>query len=84
MHTLIDTACPQAKNTLQRHHRKPLILKNARGHQLARFMPPKQGWTPWDLWQVRQRMPPHWFERDVDTYLGTVHLHHFSPHAEAV
>ena len=41
MDTLIDTACPQAKNTLQRHRHKPLILKKRSRASTGAFHAPQ-------------------------------------------
>ena len=82
MHTLINLACPKANQTLRRHRNQPLILKRDATHQLARFMPPSHGWTRWDLYQVGQRIPAHWFEQPFEVYLGDTLLHQYIPNLE--
>ena len=67
---ITDTPSSNTKRLLLQQKHETLVFKNLSGQQLARFIAPKQGWTTWDLWQVRQQLPPHWFAQGVKAYLG--------------
>lgn len=67
---ITDNPNLQTKQWLDDYKHSTLILKNRKGNQLARFVAPKHGWTPWDLWQLRQQLPPQWINQHVDAYLG--------------
>lgn len=67
---ITDTPSPDTQRLLSQYKHETLLFKNLQGQQLARFIAPKQGWTTWDLWQVRQQLPPHWFSQGANAYLG--------------
>ncbi|HHJ3176422.1 TPA: hypothetical protein ACQJOO_002680 [Vibrio parahaemolyticus] len=70
MNFITDTDCEQARKLLLQHKFSLLKLQHPDGHQLARFPPPRQGWTSYDLWQVRQQFPPQWEGTKVLAYLS--------------
>lgn len=57
MNFITDTDCEQARKLLLKHKFSLMKLQHPDGHQLACFPPPRQGWTPYDLWQMRQQFP---------------------------
>ncbi|WP_390241757.1 hypothetical protein [Vibrio sp. R78045] len=69
---ITDTPSLNAKQLLSEQKNETLLFKTLQDQQLARFIAPKQGWTTWDLWQVRQQLPPHWFNQGANAYLGDV------------
>ncbi|EGQ8101819.1 hypothetical protein MW374_004312 [Vibrio parahaemolyticus] len=70
MNFITDTNTPKAYDILTTHKFSPLKIQTPDGHQLARFSPPRQGWTPYDLWQIRQQFPPQWEDTTVLAYLS--------------
>ncbi|MDK9783756.1 hypothetical protein KIT90_20465 [Vibrio sp. B172a] len=67
---ITDRPSTQSKALLLENKHLPLIYKRLDGRQLARFIAPKWGWTPWDLWQVRQQIPLEWWQAGAEAYLG--------------
>ena len=70
MHFIIDTPSRHTKQLLSTNKHHALIFKALDGRQLARFTAPKSGWTPWDIWQVRQQLPANWWQAGAHAYLG--------------
>ncbi len=69
MNFITDTDCEQARKLLLKHKFSLMKLQHPDGHQLACFPPPRQGWTPYDLWEMRQQFPPQWENTAVLAYL---------------
>lgn len=67
---ITDTHSQRAKNILSQHQFSPLKIQTPDGRHLARFSPPRSGWTPYDLWQIRQHFPPQWQDTTVLAYLS--------------
>ncbi|MFM2591316.1 hypothetical protein [Vibrio sp. TBV020] len=74
MNFITDTDSEQAHNILTQHKFSPLKIQASDGRYLARFSPPQQGWTAYDLWQVRQQFPPQWQDTTVLAYLNDTHI----------
>lgn len=76
---ITDTPTPEAKKLLTSNKHHSLIIQTPSGQQFARYIAPKWGWTPWDLWQIRQRIPPQWLLYELNAYLGDVRVGDHTP-----
>lgn len=74
MNFITDTDSSQAHSILTQHKFSLLKIQTPDGLHFARFSPPRQGWTAYDLWQVRQTFPPQWQEKTLLAYLNDTHI----------